>query len=163
MTFTSDHDPLFLRLNLSLSWIELDKHVFRAQLSWSTATKKDLNSYRNNLIQNLNTIPIPHAALLCHNMKCVDKHHYNEINQYLSDIITSLAAAGHASIPYTTNRKNSGRIPGWSDEVEPLCQKSLFWYNIWIDCGRPRNAPVAECMRRTRASYHYAIRHVRKN
>ena len=160
---TSDHDPLFLRLNLSLSRIELEKHVFRAQLSWSTATEKDLNSYRNNLIQNLNTIPIPHAALLCHNMKCIDKHHYNEINQYLSDITTSLTVAGHANIPYTTNRKNSGRIPGWSDEVEPLRQKSLFWHNIWIDCGRPRNGPVADCMRRTRASYHYAIRPVRKN
>ena len=46
-------------ITLSLTRIGLEKHVLRAQLSWSTATEKDLNSYRNNLIQNLNTIPIP--------------------------------------------------------------------------------------------------------
>jgi len=71
--------------------------------------------------------------------------------------------AGDACIPQTTNRKSTGRIPGWSEEVQPLRDKSLFWHNIWIDCGRPREGYVADCMRRTRASYHYAIRRVKKN
>ena len=32
-----------------------------------------------------------------------------------------------------------------------------------MDCGRPRNGVVADCMRRTRARYHYAIRQVKKD
>ena len=34
---------------------------------------------------------------------------------------------------------------------------------MWVDCGRPHVGSVADCMRRTRASYHYAIRQVRKD
>jgi len=32
-----------------------------------------------------------------------------------------------------------------------------------MDCGRPRNGSVADCMRRTRASYHYAVRQVERD
>lgn len=34
---------------------------------------------------------------------------------------------------------------------------------MWLDCGRPREGPVAESMRRTRATYHYAVRKVKKD
>ena len=49
------------------------------------------------------------------------------------------------------------------EHVQPLKEKSLFWHRLWIDRGRPRSGTVAECMRRSRAAYHYAIRMVRKN
>jgi hypothetical protein len=39
----------------------------------------------------------------------------------------------------------------------------MFWHKIWIDCGRPRTGTVADIMRRTRASYHYAVRSVKRN
>jgi hypothetical protein len=32
-----------------------------------------------------------------------------------------------------------------------------------MDCGRPRAGVVADCMRRTRAAYHYAIRKVKRD
>jgi len=34
---------------------------------------------------------------------------------------------------------------------------------VWVECDRPRNGGVADCMRRTRASYHYAVRRVKHN
>ena len=40
--------------------------------------------------------------------------------------------------------------------------KSLFWHSMWFECGKPKTGVVADVMRKTRASYHYAIRHVRK-
>ena len=39
----------------------------------------------------------------------------------------------------------------------------MFWHNMWVECGRPHVGPVADCMRRTRAGHHYAIRQVRKD
>ena len=45
----------------------------------------------------------------------------------------------------------------------PLNAKSLFWHIVWIDCVRPKTGAVADVMRRTRVSYHYAIRRVRCN
>jgi len=54
-------------------------------------------------------------------------------------------------------------MPEWSDRVEPLRQKSLFWHGTWVDFGRPRNGIVADCMRRTRANYHYGVRQVKRD
>ena len=34
---------------------------------------------------------------------------------------------------------------------------------MWLDCNRPKTGAVADCMRRTRAAYHYAIRQLKKD
>jgi len=57
----------------------------------------------------------------------------------------------------------NGRIAGWSEYVQPYKEKSMFWHTLWVNCGRPRSGAVADCMRRTRAAYHYAIRGVKKD
>ena len=70
--------------------------------------------------------------------------------------------ACNQTIPLTSNIQVSGRIAGWSERVQPFKEKSIFWHSLWIDNGRPRNGPVADCMRRTRAEYHYVIRQVKR-
>ena len=68
-------------------------------------------------------------------------------------------------IPHTCEvccNKNKS-IPGWTEFVEHLKAKSLFWHNVLVDCDRPKTSAVADVMRRTRASYNYAIRCVRHN
>jgi len=34
---------------------------------------------------------------------------------------------------------------------------------MWLDCDRHRHGAVADCMQRTRAAYHYAIRRVKRD
>jgi len=34
---------------------------------------------------------------------------------------------------------------------------------MWLGCDRPRHGAVADCMRRTRAAYHYTIRRVKRD
>ena len=46
--------------------------------------------------------------------------------------------------------------------MQPLCDKSLFWHNLWVDNGQPHLGVVADCMRHSRAAYHYAVRFVKK-
>jgi len=45
----------------------------------------------------------------------------------------------------------------------PARDKSMFWHNIWLECGRPREGLVADIIRRTRAQYHYAVRNIKNN
>jgi len=66
-------------------------------------------------------------------------------------------------VPLTRPCGESGRIPGWSEFVAPLKTQSLFWHNLWIECGKPHDGVVADIMRRARARYHAAIRQVRRN
>jgi len=40
---------------------------------------------------------------------------------------------------------------------------SLCWHCPWIECDRPRSGVVADCVRRIRAAYHYAIRPTRRD
>jgi hypothetical protein len=54
-------------------------------------------------------------------------------------------------------------IPSWSQYVAPIREKSIFWHEVWVDCGRPRDGTVANIMRRNRASYHFAVRFVKNN
>jgi hypothetical protein len=39
----------------------------------------------------------------------------------------------------------------------------LFWHGLWLDCNRPKTGAVADCIRRTRAAYHYAVRQLKKD
>ena len=56
----------------------------------------------------------------------------------------------------------AGSVPGWTDEVEPMRQTCIFWHNLWVSCGRPHDGVVADIMRRTRATYHYTVRSVKR-
>ena len=78
-------------------------------------------------------------------------------------IICPIAIACNSAIPFTKLRQQSGRIAGWSEYVQPLRQKSLFWHHLWVQNGRPRSGAVADCMRRSRAAYHYAVRSIKKD
>ena len=49
------------------------------------------------------------------------------------------------------------------DNVGPYRSKSIFWHKIWSECGRPKTGVIADIMRCSRASYHFAIRRVKKN
>jgi len=50
-----------------------------------------------------------------------------------------------------------------SEYVKPLREKSLFWHHLRVENGRPHAGAVADCMRRSRAANHYAIRYITKN
>ena len=67
-------------------------------------------------------------------------------------------SACQKTIPLTCQKQGNGRIAGWSEHVNPLKEKSLFWHRIWDSCGRPRSGHVADCMRQIRA----AIRKVKR-
>jgi len=51
-------------------------------------------------------------------------------------------------IPLITSRSS---VPGWTEHVKPLRDKSIFRHTLWMDCGHTASV-VAESMRRTRAT-----------
>ena len=105
---------------------------------------------------------MPIDSVLCRDAFCCDATHRELLNKYIRDVSEAFLKAAKATIPHTSERK-SGHIPGWNEFIEPVRRKSLLWHNIWVECGRPKNGLVADIMRKTRASYHYAIRNTMKN
>jgi len=76
---------------------------------------------------------------------------------YAGSIIAACYEAANAS-HFNSSRQASSSIPGSTEHVKPLRDKSIFWHNLRMDCGSPRADVRAESMRLTRAAYHNAIR-----
>ena len=76
--------------------------------------------------------------------------------------------AADSVIPHTCSRKQSRCAPGWPEHVQSLREKSIFRHRLWVEGGRSDathaigHFSVADCMRRSKAAYHYAIRGIRK-
>jgi len=111
----------------------------------------------------LRGISLPTEALLCNNPLCNKVEHLRSIHMFAEQYSEACISAADVSIPFTCDRKIAGCLPGWSERVQPLRVKSLFWHRMWVDCGPPpRNGAVADVMPLTRAAYHYAIRQTRQ-
>ena len=81
---------------------------------------------------------------------------------YANCITDACVQSANSTIPHT-GWAGKKPIPGWTEFVEPARERSIFWHKIWMDCGRPKTGTVADIMRRTRASYHYAVRSVKRD
>ncbi len=46
--------------------------------------------------------------------------------------------------------------------VEPLKDDAMFWYSVWISCGKPRQYTVHQIMKHTKYKYHYTNRAIKK-
>ena len=88
--------------------------------------------------------------------------HSIELNANANAITDACLTTVITAFPHTS-RYGRKLTPGWSEVVEPYRSKSVFRHKIWLECGRPKTGVIADIMRRTRASYHYAIRRTKKN
>jgi exonuclease III len=123
----SDHDPVFLRLNLNSRFLSLTEHVSTERPAWYKADERDIHSYKTALVNHLALIAVPVEADACRNVMCTDPSHVSGINTYANHITEACIAATADAIPKTCMR-DPKRVPGWSEYVEPTRQKSLFWH-----------------------------------
>jgi len=142
------------------------KKIGTCKTAWYKTTDRHLLEYKKVLSIQLAGVCLPRDLLMCHDAKCCNVNRVAHLRSYANDIIQACIKTAKEVIPSTGTAKNNGshsnHIPGWKDYVTPAREASLFWHNLWNDCGRPRSGVVSDCMRRTRLAYHYAIRHVRK-
>ena len=89
--------------------------------------------------------------------------HKGFFSDLYSTVVNSCIVASDMCFPKTGAKKGSSKvIPDWNEHVQAQHDTSLFWHDIWVQCGRPHNCEVANIMRRTRSRYHYAVRYVIK-
>ena len=99
-------------------------------------------------------------TLYCTNVLCECEKHRSDIDNVCKQSIDVLIRAGKQTLPQCS-RTDRG-IPYWNDEVDDARETALFWHWLWVENGRPRHRNVAAIMRKTRASYHYAVRHIKR-
>jgi len=150
----SDHDPLSLQLNIC--WTALSRSapkVGRTNPAWCKANDTDLNSYKVRMQCNLREVSVPTSTLDCQDVKCCDRNHHRLLKEYAKNIANASLMAANDSIPVTgmvkdSNGRHTSRMPGWNEYVAPVRRESIFWHNLWLECGRAHSGVVADCMRR---------------
>jgi len=156
---TSDHEPLCIMLELRVMRLKYSNVKHMPQPAWTKASDENISAYQSMLRTRLNDIVIPNDVLLCMDRTCCNRDHLDSLNTYASLITDACVSSANLTIPSTRQRGSRGNIPGWSEFVAPLRDKSIFWHNIY---SRPRDGIVANIMRTTTARYHAAIRKVRR-
>ena len=80
------------------------------------------------------------SAYVSTDVHCTSTEHRNELDLLCSCIIESCVASGLHCFPLTMS---SGRdILGWTEQVEPERDQSLFWHGMWCELGKPNQGIV---------------------
>ena len=64
---------------------------------------------------------------------------------------------------YNLRKHNFVNKPGWSDYVDDLYKASRDAFSLWRDAGQPRQGPLHELHKKTKARFKYALRFITKN
>lgn len=154
----SDHCPVVLSfdVNVTVQSVKANPIIRKPKPSWRLANQGHIDQYKLCLDNALSKLIIPNAVH-CHNSTC--NMHGCDIVKYHDDIVKCCIFAMNKCIPYSRPK----RLAGWSDHVKPFKERSIFWHDIWIDNGKPREGIVANLMRKARADYRKAVKYIKRN
>ena len=169
----SDHLPIIMSIDMNFDYIsrrskDLEKECKRKfKIVWNDAKSQDISNYKDVLSDLIDNLTFPSECFNCSNFSCKSHSHFDYFYSFLMSLIESIELATFACIPIKVlndnNRKNSNFVAGWNDYVKDYRNKSIFWHNIWKDCGRPVEGFVANIRKNTRRDYHDAIKYVRSS
>ena len=163
----SDHCPVVIEINVKCKYEKIyrsSRDSLKEKVQWGNASELDKDNFRHLLNEMLDNIHIPFEALHCLDLHCI--RHSTEFRNYLYQIVESLELATIASVPVKKMRggnESSNLVVGWNAYVKNYRNQSIFWHNLWKDCGRPIDGLVCQIRRTTRFNYHKAIEQVKRN
>ena len=163
----SDHFPL--RVTCSLDYLQ--KYVIEPPcqtssihkiIDWSCIDDTSLHRYRICSKHKLSNVSFDHQAVACRDPNCNDTSHLNSIDKLYNDITVALEAATAESLP-TKSKGNSHNIPGWNQHIKDYHSIARDAFLMWRDNGSPRQGPIFELMKKTRAKFKYALKICKAN
>ena len=98
--------------------------------------------------------------------------HLQVRDSFLLDVLIAMIESSHETIPMGGGKRKKWdpdkncevetALPGWRDELEPLCQDSLFWHSMWQQGSKPNKGQLYEVKKYVRNKYHYAVNKAKK-
>ena len=98
----SDHEPLFLVIQLVTDLITVTKRVTNDKVAWHKANEDRLSAYQVALANNLAALSVPIDAILCRDVCCTNNSHLCAIGEYSESISIACIGAVSACLPHTT-------------------------------------------------------------
>ena len=146
-TNLSFHSPIIPMLHIKVDYSSCHTTTNNPKQKWQESTTEDLRQYANALDKALRNIQI-----------C--KYHGRQYSVVINRV-KACVESGKQCIAHTSTSGKTSALTGWNEFVKRYRDDSIFWHNIWKQCGSPRDAVVADVMLRARKEYHNAVRALR--
>lgn len=164
----SGHEPIFLSMSFSDSDSDLPGQPINTteptllyKPCWNRASVSQHDNYKESLRQNIRSINIS-EGLLCNDVTCKREDHRSHIDSYCQSVLGAIDDATLTNIP-PVSRPKEKKHPGWLKMVKPYQEDARFYHAVWVSYGKPLNCPLHDTMKRSRNSYHYAVRRLKRN
>ena len=151
----SDHSPVSLKLRLDVEQSTCENAIYKSKTNWKCANQSEIDEYKQKLKFLLSQIRIPSDAVHCENRDC--KQHNKALDEYHNDIVNACITAAMKSLP---KRRRGKRVAGWTEQVQSLKDKSIFWTRIWVENGCPSSGILHEIKAKAKRDYKRASRSV---
>ena len=150
---------LFIKLNCAVETVPNEPApVLQSKPVWGLPKPHHVNNYQVKLNELLYKFLPTDEMLLDHESLCLKQEF---ITEFHDSIITAFHLAMQQSIPYSHQSKGKV-IPGWDIDMDIARDKSMFWHGIWKDCGKMPSGVVYSIIKKTRSTYHYMLRALKK-
>ena len=163
---TSNHDPIFLKMDKTLL-IPMNTDMKKDdvnKLQWNKATTDNISAYKSMLSNYISQINVDEEVLACSDVHCNSELHKSRIDELCNKVFDSITIASESNIPLTqSNNSKTTLIPGWTDYIQEYKEQSVFWKALWLSAGRPIDNDLHRNMKFFRNQYHYAIRRVKNH
>ena len=99
--------------------------------------------------------------MFCDDVNCSSSSHIAENTKFYTNIVNCLKESGAAVLGDPGKKVNVK--PGWSDHVSDLYKASREMYLQWASAGKPRQGPLFNIYRTSKAKFKYALRYVKRH
>lgn len=163
---SSDHFPLFVQCKLDS--INLIQPSFQTRstlqemfIPWDKLSKDQLQKYTADSKQELEKIKYDHSLILCDDINCTSHAHRAGIDTLYHQIVDALITAAYPLSQPSFTRAHH-HIPGWNTVVADVHAKAREAFILWNANSKPKQGPIWELMRTSRAEFKYALRQCRQ-
>ena len=134
---TSDHRPVVLHIQLPKFTVNRTRNVNQVsfKVRWD---RGNLAEYYHLTGEALSDLKLECSGLMC-SIECKSTTHKQAIDGYYNKIVTALKEAQKLSVP---SIPHSALRHFWNDELDDLKEKSIFWYDVWVNAGRPASGII---------------------
>ena len=141
----SRHCPVWVRLKLgSLPVRKPSKKWIPRRPAWSKARLEQKKAYKQNLQDRLAQLQDHVKELHCEDLQCKESQHTELRDSHILDLLSAIIEASHVTLPmyggcWVGEKRPGVNVPGWSREVKPYKDDSMYWGNLWKSAGRPNS------------------------
>lgn len=161
----SDHFPLMV--NFKINYIpEIGKQATvspKKLVNWAKVKTDEKEKYRQETDELLRSIPIPYDTLLCKESDCSNSKHVKDLNDFYCNIVHVIQSASDALVKNINHGSSKHNRPGWSEHCSELYSVAKSAHKEWLSNGKPKQGPLFEHRKRSRAQFKFALRFIKSN